>query len=145
MEVNTPTSGSDTFKDNIKDNIKDSIKDTPLVPMAITDAQGIEADACRVIDCINTLSGKKFKYSVTSLTPIKARLKEGYTYQQCIDVCISKWDDPDLKLKYFWPVTLFRASLFESYVNEIGTVYKHTQPTRQEAKYDKWKKRFTQR
>ena len=111
----------------------------------MTRAQKIDADARRVIDCINEISGKTFKYSETSLTPIRARLKEGYTYQQCVDVCLNKWQDPDLKEKYYRPVTLFRPTLFESYVNEIGTKRKRSQPTRNEAKYDKWAKRFNHR
>jgi len=105
-----------------KDNIKDNIKDTPIIPIEhMTEKQKIEQEAKMVIDYINELSGKNFQYSQSSLGPIKGRLNDDYTVEQCFQVCQNKWNDPDLKVKYFRPTTLFRPSLFESYLNETGT------------------------
>ena len=133
-----------------KDNRKDNRKDTPIIPIEqMTKKQKIENDAKIVIDYINELSGKKFKHSETSLTPIRARLKEGFTLEDCLQVCKSKWDDPDLKDKYYRPVTLFRVSLFEGYLNENGTKQKPQKMSKaqeiQARKRAKWQRRFDEK
>lgn len=78
------------------------------------------AAARKVIDKINEISGKRFRYSETSLAPIIAVMSKGFTLDDCLQVVERKWADPEFKEKYFRPITLFRASLFESYLNENG-------------------------
>jgi len=73
-----------------------------------------------VIDKINELSGKHFRYSNSSLAPIIATLNKGFSLDDCFKVIENKWLDKDFKKKYYRPITLFRASLFESYLNENG-------------------------
>jgi uncharacterized phage protein (TIGR02220 family) len=112
----------------IKDKYKDKGTDTPLNPPTektiMTKKQIFDHDAKMVVDYINELSGKSFKHSESSLAPIRARLKDGYTLEQCFQVCLNKWNDPDHKEKYYRPTTLFRPALFEAYLNETGTKQK---------------------
>jgi uncharacterized phage protein (TIGR02220 family) len=111
-----------------KERIKKTVKETPIIPngngeggsTVLTKKQIVEQDAKAVVDYMNELSGKTFKHSDTSLSKIRGRLREGYTLEQCLTVCLNKWLDPDHKEKYYRPITLFRPSLFESYVNEKG-------------------------
>jgi uncharacterized phage protein (TIGR02220 family) len=129
-----------------KKDIKERDKETPIVPAAknpeiLTKKQIIEQDARMVIDYLNELSGKGFKHSPTSLEKIRARLNDGFTIQQCFDVCFKKWMDPDHKEKYYRPITLFRPGLFESYVNEKGTKRKPT-ADREEKRMAKWYRRY---
>ena len=128
----------------IKDNIKDNIKDTPHNPpngnngssdknpacdpnpKIMTKKERIEHEARLVIDYMNSLAGKGFQYKDHSLSKIRGRLSDGFTVEQCFQVVKNKWEDPDFKAKYFRPITLFRPSLFESYLNENGTKKKLT-------------------
>jgi uncharacterized phage protein (TIGR02220 family) len=89
LGVITPKNGRPTFKNN-KKTIKKHIKAGAEVIHTKTDSEII-------IDFINELSGKEFKYSKTSLTPINKALKEGYTLEQCLTVCQQKWLDTDFK------------------------------------------------
>lgn len=134
------------IKEKIKDNIKDNIKDTPIIPIeekphVMTKKEIVERDARIVIDYINHLSGKNFPHSENSLTNIRARMKDGATLEQCLKVCQNKWLDPDHKGKYYRPITLFRPSLFESYLNENGSKRKPTN-SREEARRLKWFRRY---
>ena len=66
----------------------------------------------------------EYKASKTNIEPITARLKEGHTYEECVSVINIKFEDDFFKenLKYLTPQTLFRASNFERYVTEAGSV-----------------------
>jgi uncharacterized phage protein (TIGR02220 family) len=86
-----------------------------------TKEERINQMAKLVIDYLNDLAGKNFQHSESSLSKIRGRLNEGFTVEQCFQVCKNKWEDPDFKNKYFRPTTLFRPSLFESYLNENGS------------------------
>ena len=74
--------------------------------------------AKNILSYLNEISGKKFTATEANLTPIIARLKEGHTEEECRKVIDIKNRDPDFQDKYFRPVTLFRASKFEGYLNE---------------------------
>jgi len=141
-----PPTAVTPIKENIKDNIKDNLKDTPIIPIeekphVMTKKEIVERDARIVIDYINHLSGKNFPHSENSLTNIRARMKDGATLEQCLKVCQNKWLDPDHKAKYYRPITLFRPSLFESYLNENGSKRKPTN-SREEARRLKWFRRY---
>lgn len=80
------------------------------------------ADIIKIIDHLNLKAGKKFTYKNTSYTGhIKARLKEGFTAADFIKVIDYKCEDKYFKEnpKYLNPDTLFRASNFEKYLNEV--------------------------
>lgn len=74
----------------------------------------------RIIDKLNSLSGKKFRYVDSNTENIIARLKEKFTEQDCIKVLETKIKDPYFmdNPKYYCPKTLFRPSNFEKYLNE---------------------------
>jgi phage replication O-like protein O len=118
----------------VKDSTKDiKTKDTPYTPppqKALTKTEILEVDAESVIDFMNGQAGKHFKKTNANLAPIRARIKE-YSLQECLEVAYKKWHDSDLDNKYYRPITLFRPSLFDGYLNETGTKQK---PTRYQTK-----------
>lgn len=71
-----------------------------------------------ILAYLNEVGGKKFTPTEANLRPIISRLKEGHTEEECRKVIDIKSRDPDFQDKYFRPVTLFRASKFEGYLNE---------------------------
>jgi uncharacterized phage protein (TIGR02220 family) len=71
-----------------------------------------------IISLLNNLSGKNFGYGEANLEPIRGRLGEGFTKEDCAKVLQIKWDDEKFDKKYYRPATLFRPSLFEGYLNE---------------------------
>jgi uncharacterized phage protein (TIGR02220 family) len=73
-----------------------------------------------IIDYLNQKTGKKYPYSKAHLTVISARLKEGFSPDDCkrvIDTRTAQWLN-DEKEKYLRPETLFLPSKFEGYLNE---------------------------
>jgi len=71
-----------------------------------------------IISFLNNISGKVFGYGEANLEPIRGRLSEGFSQEDCEKVLTTKWNDKDFNKKYFRPTTLFRPSLFEGYLNE---------------------------
>lgn len=71
-----------------------------------------------IIDSLNKISGKNFGYGEANLEPIRGRLSDGFTFEQCEIVLNNKWDDKDFNKKYYRPTTLFRPANFEGYLNE---------------------------
>ncbi len=78
---------------------------------------GNKQSAIKVLKHLNSLSGKRFQESDTSLTPIMARLSN-FSEEDCIAVLETKWADPDFDKKYFQPSTLFCQTKFENYLNQ---------------------------
>lgn len=77
-----------------------------------------EADA--IIDYLNTKAEKRYRHTSTNRKIITARLREGFTQQDCetvIDTMVSHWKDDEMMNRYLRPETLFRASKFEGYLN----------------------------
>jgi len=71
-----------------------------------------------VILFLNNISGKNFGVGEANLEPIRGRLSEGFTKEDCEKVLRTKWNDEKFDKKYYRPTTLFRPSLFEGYLNE---------------------------
>jgi len=71
-----------------------------------------------IIDLLNKISGKNFGHGEANLEPIRGRLGDGFTKEDCEKVLKTKWNDEKFDKKYYRPVTLFRPSLFEGYLNE---------------------------
>ena len=73
-----------------------------------------------VIDYLNETAGRRFKHGNTSSRCILARIKEGYTVDDCknvIDRKCKEWLHDDYWSRFLNPQTLFRASKFEKYHN----------------------------
>ena len=76
-----------------------------------------------VIDYLNQKAGTKYR-ATTAATKrlVGARLKEGFTVDDCkkvIDNKVADWLADEKMKNYLRPNTLFQASKFESYLNEI--------------------------
>lgn len=76
-------------------------------------------EAVDVLCYLNQRTGRNFRESESSLRPIRGRLREGFTADDCravVDFKTRTWAE-DLKMRqYLRPQTLFRASNFESYL-----------------------------
>jgi uncharacterized phage protein (TIGR02220 family) len=75
----------------------------------------------RTIDYLNKLIGKNFTYTQGNLKEIKSQIKKGATAEQLkyvIDVKVNEWINNDEMKKHLNPVTLFRDSNFERYLNQ---------------------------
>lgn len=78
--------------------------------------------ANRIIETLNTRAEKKYRLTDTNRKPIIARLNDGFTEQDCIQVItnrVTRWHGTELA-QYLRPDTLFRPSKFESYLNDAG-------------------------
>lgn len=76
----------------------------------------------KVIDYFNQVTNQKRQYSKTSRQPIKARLRDGFTVEQMHEVIDKKykdWKNDPYMSKNITIETLFRASNFEKYVNQV--------------------------
>ena len=75
----------------------------------------------KIIDELNKIGNRSFRYSDNNLKHILARLGEGFTFEDCIQVIETKKRDIYFinNPKYFNPETLFRPSNFEKYLNEL--------------------------
>lgn len=70
-----------------------------------------------VIEYLNSLTGSKFKPTEGSISLIKARLDEGYTFEdikRVIDLKVKEWLGGPME-KYLRPETLFNRTKFNSY------------------------------
>lgn len=76
--------------------------------------------ADRVIKHLNTISGKQYRASKASRENIIARLRDGFTTQDCITVIDNKSQDPWFidNPQFMRPQTLFAPTKFESYLND---------------------------
>ena len=74
-----------------------------------------------IIQYLNNKTGKRFNLKTTANRKlIHARLRDGYTVQDCyqvIDNQVKLWQHDPKMQAYLRPQTLFRASNFESYLN----------------------------
>lgn len=78
-------------------------------------------DADLIIDYFNEVTGQKRTNSKTSRTPIHARLREGFTKEDCqkvINIKYEEWEGNEDMKKYITIETLFRPSNFEKYLNQ---------------------------
>ncbi len=80
--------------------------------------------AAEILAYLNERAGKRFEPTDTNLEFIMARLREGASKQQCIDVIqerCAKWLGTD-SAEYLRPATLFNRTKFAQYVGNIGTL-----------------------
>ena len=74
-----------------------------------------------VLAYLNEKAGRRFKPIASTLSNIRARLKEGYTVADCekvIDSKVGEWSGTEMA-KYLTPQTLFRPSHFDTYLNTV--------------------------
>ncbi|PIC82827.1 hypothetical protein CSV73_10250 [Sporosarcina sp. P1] len=81
-----------------------------------------------VIQYLNDQTGKQFKItSTTTKKFIAGRVKEGYTqedFMKVIDLKVSQWMNHAEFNRFLRPSTLFSATNFENYINELAVVQK---------------------
>nr|DAR94576.1 MAG TPA: hypothetical protein [Caudoviricetes sp.] len=81
-----------------------------------------DTEATEVLEYLNAKTGSKYRASTeANVKPIRARLNDNYTVEDCkrvIDIKVGQWlNNPEME-KFLRPETLFRPSKFESYINE---------------------------
>lgn len=96
----------------------------------LENAMAVEDRSTAVIDFMNRMGKKKFRPVKATVSAINARLKDGYTLEQIYAVVEWKWFDwggTDME-RYYRPITIFAASKFDSYLNEVPPeiMNKHT-------------------
>jgi uncharacterized phage protein (TIGR02220 family) len=85
------------------------------------EADHLSTTSRHVLDYLNQQTGKSFRYSDTSLRPIRARLREGFTLDDCrdvIDAKVREWAGDKKMQEYLRPQTVF-GTKFESYLQAI--------------------------
>lgn len=83
----------------------------------------LNSEIAKIINYLNDVLGSHYTTkSKSTNSMIKGRLEEGHTVDDFIKVIDNKhkeWGEDPKMVKYLRPETLFRASHFESYLNEI--------------------------
>ena len=122
---------SDTCQSNVsigKDSIgKDSIGNINNILSGKksdnAEKKSFSEEISKVINYLNDVLGTRYTTKSKSTNEkIKARLEEGHTvddFKQVIDNKKREWGNDPKMVKYLRPETLFRASHFESYLNEV--------------------------
>lgn len=88
-----------------------------------------------ILNLLNELAGKRFKPIKSNITPISARLKDGYTIQELKEIVQVKtldWKNNEVMNQHLCPTTLFRPSNTEKYLNFILAI---KETPKQYAKY----------
>lgn len=88
-----------------------------------------------ILQYLNELAGKRFKPIKSNLTPIAARLKDGYTVQELKEIVQVKtldWKNNEQMNQHLCPTTLFRPSNADKYLNYILSIKENP---KQYAKY----------
>lgn len=81
-------------------------------------------NATSVLNHLNEQTGKNYQAVKANLSLIQARLKEGFTVDQCkavIDSKIKTWVHDEKMSAYLRPKTLFNATNFAQYAGELET------------------------
>jgi len=117
--ANTPSPGRDLFSDLEPVGVADGLPDD-TTPSAKKHEQKQHALIAKsVIDHLNAKTGKRFRHTKTNLRLVTARLKDGYTEQDMIDVIdarVALWLFDETMYEYLRPSTLFRPSNFDEYL-----------------------------
>ncbi|MBT0550413.1 conserved phage C-terminal domain-containing protein [Riemerella anatipestifer] len=85
----------------------------------------------------NEITGRRFRETKANLQGISARLKDGYTEQEIVEVIQIKtleWKNNPIMSVHLNPVTIFRPTNFDKYINQVLTIKENPQ---QYAKYFK--------
>jgi uncharacterized phage protein (TIGR02220 family) len=82
----------------------------------------LHAEAVEVIEFLNKKAGRNYRPTKVNTDFILARLKEGYTLQDCKSVIAMKvreWSGDDVMNKFLRPATLFNCAKFNQYAGEL--------------------------
>lgn len=112
---------------NLNPNVEFGEKPPPkldVVPLVINPEKPprLQAEAAELLAFLNERTGRHFRPTKTTLRPVMARLKEGYTLSECRAVVARKvrqWSADDKMRDYLRPATLFGAEKFAQYVGEV--------------------------
>lgn len=108
---------------------------------SITEKDSVtRGEAVNVLEYLNSSINSRYRNCDSTLRPIKARLKEGYTFDDCktvIDKKCSEWLSTDMA-KFLRPSTLFAKGHFEEYLNAPVSVKQSYQNMRKVAMPEYW-------
>jgi len=95
-----------------------------VVPLGVDPAKPsrLTSEAVEVLAFLNGKTRRHFRPSETTLKPIRARLKEGFTVAECRAVIARKfraWSGDPKMAEFLRPSTLFGAEKFAQYVGEV--------------------------
>ena len=102
---------TDSDNDTDTDNDNDNEKEEKRIDYTITDS---------IIDYFNEKTGKNLRHKDVSRKPIKARLNENFTFEDCkqvIDIKYDEWID-DENMAKFIRISTFFGNKFEIYLNQ---------------------------
>ena len=103
-----------------------TIPNTKSIPITVIDNKDKELKEVikHIVDYFNKKVGTKYRHTTKAINEgISARLKEGFTIEDCIkviDVKYDDWIDDKEMVKHLNLITLFRPSNFEKYLNQKG-------------------------
>ncbi|SDE76571.1 conserved phage C-terminal domain-containing protein [Riemerella columbipharyngis] len=83
-----------------------------------------------ILKQFNAITGRRFRETKSNLKGISARLKDGYTEQEIIEVIQVKtleWKNNSTMSVHLNPVTIFRPSNFDKYINQVLTIKENPQ------------------
>lgn len=78
-----------------------------------------------IIRYFNETTGRKAREIKSNLTPIKARLKEGYTIEEIKNAILLKtieWKNDPVMSQHLCIDTIFRPKKLEKYVNQVEAI-----------------------
>jgi uncharacterized phage protein (TIGR02220 family) len=107
------------------DKDKDKDKDLDILSgKSLTSSKGekdFQAEVEQVIGELNRLAGRSFRTTGKQTSFIRARLREGFTVEDCLLVVrdrVRRWLNDEKMREYLRPSTLFNSEKFEAYLNE---------------------------
>lgn len=86
------------------------------------DLLALKADAKAILGFLNERAGRAYRDNDANLDFIVARMREGYTAQQCKQVVAKKcreWGGDEKMAAYLRPATLFNRTKFNQYAGEL--------------------------
>lgn len=89
-----------------------------------------ETQEIEILNLLNELAGKRFKPIKSNLSPISARLKDGYTMQELKEIVQVKtldWKNNEVMNQHLCPTTLFRPGNTDKYLNYILSIKENPQ------------------
>ena len=116
---NTPSPERDLFSDLEPVGVAEELPDDTTPSTKKHEQKQHALIAKSVIDHLNAKTGKQFRHTKTNLRLVTARLKDGYTEQDMIDVIdarVALWLFDETMYEYLRPSTLFRPSNFDEYL-----------------------------
>jgi len=83
---------------------------------------GINGKEKEILEFLNEKTGRQFRPTKVNLELINARMKEGYTPEECrmvIAIQCRKWKNDEKMKEYLRPSTLFNRKNFNQYAGDI--------------------------